>query len=259
MTAKSTSRSDYETSATPLGVMPKDYPDGFEVGVHQHSRGQFIYATSGLMKISTDQAFWLVPPQHALWMPPGLDHNMQAIGHVTLRSLYVRADVLPQDFPSRPKVVHVLPFLRELILRAAKVPIDYAEKSHDACILDVLLGEIRLASQTIDFCLTPARDKRLSRVCQAILDDPANDTSLDEWARSVGTSVRTLARLFTKELGVTFILWRQQVRIMVALPRLASGESVTSIATDLGYESPGAFTQVFRRLMGAVPSTYFED
>ena len=84
-------------------------------------------------------------------------------------------------------------------------------------------------------------------------------TSLDDWANIVGTSVRTLARLFRKEFGVTFILWRQQVRMMAALPRLASGESVTSIATDLGYESPGAFTQVFRRLMGAVPSTYFED
>lgn len=258
MSAKSTNRFDYETSVMPLGVMPKDYPVGFEVGTHHHSRGQLIYATAGLMKISTDRALWLVPPQHALWMPPGIDHGMQTIGRVTLRSLYIRPDVLPPNFPSHPKVIRVSPFLRELLVRAATVPIDYAEESHDARVLVVLLGEIELAYQAIDFCLASARDKRLSRVCDAIISDPGNEGSLEDWARFAGTSSRTLARLFKKEFGITFIAWRQQVRIMLALPRLASGEQVTSVAADLGYE-PGAFTQMFRRLMGAAPSAYFED
>ncbi len=259
MPAKSTNRFDYETSATPLGVMPKDYPEGFEVGTHRHSRGQLIYAASGLMKISTDKALWIVPPQHALWMPPEIDHNMQAIRRATLRTLYVRPDMLPPSFPSHPTVIRVSPFLRELLLRAAMVPIDYAEGSQDARILAALLGEIELACHAFDFCLAPARDKRLSRICDAIISDPASDGSLEDWASLVGTSSRTLARLFKKEFGVTFIAWRQQVRIMLALPRLASGEQITSIAADLGYETPGAFTQMFRRLMGVAPSTYFQD
>jgi len=259
MSLKSTRRSDYETAAMPLGVMPKDYPDGFAVDTHRHPRGQLIYATAGLMKVSTATALWLVPPQHALWMPPELDHRMQAIGRVSLRSLYVRPDVLPPDLPAYPRVIRVSAFLRELLLRAAAVPIGYAEDSHDAQILAVLLGEIALACQAIDFRLATARDKRLARVCDALIADPARGDSLEDWASFAGTSGRTLARLFNREFGVTFSAWRQQVRIMLALPRLAAGEPVTTVAADLGYATPGAFTQVFRRLMGAAPSSYFED
>ena len=51
----------------------------------------------------------------------------------------------------------------------------------------------------------------------------------------------------------------QQRRILAALPRLAAGEAVTSLALDLGYETPGAFAAMFRRLMGTTSSTYFRD
>lgn len=258
MPVKSTHRVDYETSAMPLGVMPKDYPDGCAVETHRHERGQLIYASAGLMKISADGALWLLPPQHALWMPAGRDHDMQAIGPVSLRSLYVRPDALPPGFPDQPKVIRVSPFLRELLLRAAALPIGYAGDSHDAHILGVLLGEIALACAAIDFRLAAARDRRLARVCDALIADPARDDSLEDWAAFAGTSGRTLARLFNKEFGVSFVAWRQQVRIMLALPRLATGTPVTTVATDLGYATPGAFTQVFRRLMGAAPSSYFE-
>ena len=40
------------------------------------------------------------------------------------------------------------------------------------------------------------------------------------------------------------------------LPRLAAGERVTTIALDLGYESPAAFTTMFKRLLGVAPSRY---
>jgi AraC-like DNA-binding protein len=47
--------------------------------------------------------------------------------------------------------------------------------------------------------------------------------------------------------------------LLVALPRLAAGESVTAIALDLGYDSPAAFSTMFRRLLGVPPSRYAGD
>ncbi|MGZ3016753.1 helix-turn-helix domain-containing protein, partial [Pseudomonas aeruginosa] len=73
----------------------------------------------------------------------------------------------------------------------------------------------------------------------------------------VGASSRTLARLFLSELGVTFVHWRHQVRLAAALPRLAAGEAVARIAVDLGYQTPSAFSAMFRRLTGSTPSRYF--
>ncbi len=104
--------------------------------------------------------------------------------------------------------------------------------------------------------LPSGRDKRLFKICQAILNDPGNSRSLEEWAHHAGASKRTMARLFQSEFGVSYLTWRQQVRIVVALSRLAQGDPVTIIAGDLGYETPAAFSLMFRRATGLPPSKY---
>lgn len=45
---------------------------------------------------------------------------------------------------------------------------------------------------------------------------------------------------------------------MSALSRLAVGDSVTRIALDLGYDSPAAFSTMFRRVLGHAPSAWLE-
>jgi len=44
--------------------------------------------------------------------------------------------------------------------------------------------------------------------------------------------------------------------LSVALPKLAAGESVTAVAFDLGYDGPGNFSTMFKRVLGVSPSHY---
>lgn len=46
--------------------------------------------------------------------------------------------------------------------------------------------------------------------------------------------------------------------MVLALARLAAGEAVTRIALDIGYESPAAFSTMFRRILGQAPSVWLE-
>ncbi|SCX56920.1 helix-turn-helix domain-containing protein [Variovorax sp. EL159] len=257
--AKSIHRADYENAPAALGVMPKTYPDGWDTGRHSHDRGQLVYAPVGLMELATADGLWLIPPQHALWIPPHTQHAMRARGTVSMQSLYVRADAIPAGFPRKPQTLRVSPFLRELIGRASTIAIAHDEDGHEGRVLSLILGEIDWARDAVELGLMSARDARLSRVCKALLERPGDARSLVEWAREVHVSERTLARLFRQEFGVTFIGWRQQVRVLAALPRLASGEGITAIALELGYETPGAFTHVFRRFMGVPPSKYLRQ
>lgn len=71
-------------------------------------------------------------------------------------------------------------------------------------------------------------------------------------------SVRSFVRHFGTETGMPFTAWRQRLRILNAQERLARGEAVTSVAFDVGYESPGAFAAIFRKITGHSPAAYMK-
>lgn len=70
--------------------------------------------------------------------------------------------------------------------------------------------------------------------------------------------LRTFNRLFRQQTGLSFSQWRQRGCVVLALARLAAGEAVTRIALDFGYESPAAFSTMFRRVLGQAPSVWLQ-
>jgi AraC-like DNA-binding protein len=70
--------------------------------------------------------------------------------------------------------------------------------------------------------------------------------------------VRTLSRLFTKELGLGFAEWRRQVQLAIAVSKLAEGYSVSHVARSLGF-LPSSFSDMFRRELGVAPSEFRPD
>lgn len=257
MSTKSTDPNDYETSRNAIVAMPKEFQSGFQVRSHVHRRAQLIYATAGVMEVTTADGLWLLPPQRALWMPAGVAHAMRARCDVSLRTLYIAQDACPAFFPASPRSVHVSVLLRELILRVTQMSLDREPTAHERRVLDLLFYEITWDAEGVLHLPVP-KDKRLAALCRAIIDEPGDRRDLEDWAAQTGASSRTLARLFKREFGSSFLLWRRQVRALSALPRLAAGEPVSVVAMDLGYETPGAFAAMFRDIMGETPSRYFD-
>ncbi len=69
--------------------------------------------------------------------------------------------------------------------------------------------------------------------------------------------VKTIQRHFSSELGMTFGQWRQQARLLAAMERLAVGDKVIDVALAMGYDSPSAFTSMFKRQLGQTPAAFF--
>lgn len=67
---------------------------------------------------------------------------------------------------------------------------------------------------------------------------------------------RTLSRHCQRELGMTFMEWRQRLRVVSALPGLQAGQTVERIAQDTGYGSASAFIAMFRQMTGATPDDF---
>jgi AraC-like DNA-binding protein len=125
----------------------------------------------------------------------------------------------------------------------------------EARVLALIPDELR-ALEPEPLHLPLPRDRRLTAVTGRLAADPADGRSLAAWAKLAGAGERTLARLFLSETGLTFGAWRQRLRLLAAIARLAEGQAVTAVAYDLGYDSPSAFIAMFRRNLGETPGHY---
>lgn len=252
---KSTDREDYQKTPRPLAGMAKDFADGSTIEPHSHPRAQLTWAACGIMTVTAARGTWIVPPNRALWIPAETVHAIRMSGLVEMRAIYVDrviADSVAEDC----KVILVSPLLRALMLELAAAPLDYDEGGRTGHVAALFLDEIRtLDAQPLHIPM-PA-DKRLRRVCEALLLNPGRRETLEEWSDLAGASSRTLARLFDRETGMRFVDWRRQVRLAEALLRLAHGQDVAAVARAVGYDSASAFTAMFHQILGRAPRDYF--
>ena len=90
--------------------------------------------------------------------------------------------------------------------------------------------------------------------------DPTAAHEIETLAREVGTSARTLSRLFSAETQLSFKSWCQRARIAAAIQKLSvdANVSVKQLASDLGYASVPAFSHAFRQVTGKTPTEFAE-
>jgi AraC-like DNA-binding protein len=241
-----------ESALPVLGFARDEGP--YDTGWHHHTRCQLLFAIRGVMTVRAHDGTWTVPPQQAVWVPAGVEHAVHAVQEVAMRSLYLDPGAA-WGLPTTCCVLPVPPLLRELILRVVALGRSYPPDSPEARLVAVIPDELRrLKPEPLHLPLP--RDTRLSIVTSALIADPGDRRDLGDWATQAGASERTLARLFNKETGMTFGAWRQRRRLLAAVERLAGGDPVTTVALDLGYDSPSAFITMFKKSLGDTPGRY---
>ncbi len=238
----------------PLAAFARDYPDGHRTGWHSHARAQLLYATGGVMRVSTGAAGFVVPPGRALWVPAGLPHAVSMRGGgVAMRALFVRRDAAEAaSGPRAPAVLAVSPLLRELILAACDEPLEWDPEGRAGRVAALILDEIARA-RPLPLGVPAPRDPRLLRLAEALRADPAKPLTLEGWAAECGASPRTLTRLFRRETGMSFGRWRQMLRLSEAAALLAQGIPSARAAAAVGYASVPAFGSAFRAAFGQTP------
>ncbi|SLN17875.1 AraC family transcriptional regulator [Oceanibacterium hippocampi] len=240
----------------PVVALGSDYPDGYLIAPHSHRRGQLLYASTGVVVVTTPDGAWMMPPQRGIWIPPGTVHEVRMLGPVRMRSLYLDAEAA-RGMPDHCQALGVPPLMRTLLAEAVTLPREYAPAGRADAIMTLIQHEMRRLPP-LPLSLPLPANAALARRCRAFVRQPRLHETIDDWSGDLGLSRRSFTRLFRRETGLSFVAWRQQACIMAALPRLAAGEPVTAVAIDLGYNNPAAFTTMFRRALGSSPGTYLE-
>lgn len=222
---------------------------------HAHARGQLLGTMQGVVTIGADHGRWLIPPVNAIWLPPHVEHDFRSHGAFHGWSVYV-AEHACTALPDTPRVIRLSGLLNEAVARAATWP-EAPLSEPQARIAGVILDEIAALPEEA-LGLPMPTDPRLQKIARAIADDPAERQSMAEWAAWAGIAPRTLSRRFVLETGLTFSAWRQRALLLRSLEMPAAGNSVTTVAFDLGYETVSAFIELFRAHFGTTPARYFK-
>jgi AraC-like DNA-binding protein/mannose-6-phosphate isomerase-like protein (cupin superfamily) len=235
-------------------ALGNDYEQGFILPQHRHRRAQLLYGATGLMYVSTHSGEWIVPPQHAVWIPPETLHAVRFVG-VTTRSLYIEPKCAADSVKHhRCEVIGVSPLLRQLLLEAVDLPPLY-ESARDRALIQLILLELA-AMPVREFDIPLPQHPALRALCQACLLAPSVHEPAERWARTLFMSASTFRRHFLQQTGMTFSAWRQRACVVKALALLTEGKPVNQVALTLGYDNASSFATMFRRVTGQPPSYY---
>lgn len=258
MSAKSPNFPDFDSDSYPQKVVSLRAAGGeheAETPFHQHHKCQLVLALNGYVKCKIADAIWMVPAHCAAWIPSQVPHSNLISSNADVLMLFIDPEI--SGMPDRSCTLSISPLLRELIVHLTKQDQHYLDGSTTARLVEVLVEQLRyMPTEHFDFP-TPI-EPRLNAIAAQLMTAPDDRRSVGEWASQYAMSERTLARLTKQETGLTFGRWRGQLHIVLALQKLALGETVQRIAEDLGYESVSAFITFFKKTLGKPPKQYMK-
>lgn len=222
-------------------------------GLHNHDRGQLLFTYSGSLRITSPSMLAMLPPGRVAWIPPGTPHRVQIRAEVEYRSIYLDA-IHSQLLSENLTILSITPLLREVFERISRAPLDTCWGDGAAAhLLAICLDELKVAHHEAMVLPIP-RDKRMRTIN---LDTVPPD--LCSLSSQIGLSSRTVTRIFKRETGMTYQVWRQSWRFLRAIDLLVSGQRSSQVAFDLDFASDSAFIAFFRQMTGTTPVKYVRE
>lgn len=220
---------------------------------HEHVWGEFIYAFNGVMEVNIDQINYITPPPYGIWLPPNTQHsglNRTSVSHATL---YIH-ESLCSKLPQQAGILLSSPLVSAILQHLKQHPMLDNEPEY-LRLLQVLYDQLHHA-ELIGSYLPHTKHVALKQVLDFLHTHPADNSTLEELARRINMTERTLARLSQRELAMSLNEWRQRLKVMKAMSILNEGKTVENIALDLGYANASAFINMFKRWMKITPDQF---
>jgi len=224
-----------------------------QIPVHHHRKGQLILALTGAITSEVENARWMVPPHHAVWLPGMVAHSNHATPGAQLYFLFIEPGRV--KMPESCCTLKISSLVRELIMTLATRSYRERQQQTTQRLIQVLFDELPHQPQ-MQLQLPVSSHHKIRQMVDTMEQRPTEWQTLAEWAQIFAMSERNLARLVVKETGLSFRRWRHQLLLILAVRLLIEGQAVQNVARALGYDSTTAFITMFKKGLGQTPGRY---
>lgn len=97
---------------------------------------------------------------------------------------------------------------------------------------------------------------RMGQLLQNVLENPAQEWTVDAMAEHVHMSRSNFIRHFTELTGQSPAGFLTVLRMRIAASRLESGDSIERAADHVGYRSSASFSRAFKKVTGSQPGAW---
>jgi AraC-like DNA-binding protein len=245
-------------SRWPGGSLLYDGGEQLVTGWHFHDVHEIEYACRGMVEVKTEAGHYLLPPHQAGWIPAGLRHQTTLNAGVQTLAVVLEPRLVPLA-GDRVRTIAVSALLREMMLYSARWPISRTESGAEADSFFQALGYV------VAEALDDERPLNLPVSTDPVVTAAADYTrahldrvTVTEVARAAGVSERTLRRVFSAHLGMSWRSYLLRARVLRSMALLAAqpDRSVLEVSIAVGFDDVGAFARSFARHCGENPSVY---
>lgn len=224
---------------------------------HSHKIAQLSIPINGIMYIVVDNELFIIPPGMAVFIPEGILHCIKnAKANMIIETIYF-TDIYKNYLPNTTKSFYLSELSKAVISKICSFDKAAFNSTKVMHLISVLLDELDEGCK-LKYSLKLPTNPKLLKIYELFVKSKDFYPSLLDAAKHVFLSTRTLARLFKNELGVSFVLWKQQFIFIKALELLMLEKSTTAVAYKLGYNSDSAFITMFKKMSGGkLPSSFF--
>jgi AraC-like DNA-binding protein len=231
--------------------------------MHAHHKGQLTFVENGIAYCNLTDRSFVVPGRHYIWIPKNMEHYMM-IRHsksTTTRNLYFYShDDDSNPFYDKLGIYPVNDLLLQMISYTSKWK-EHVLPEHPgyrflASLKDILPD---VSTAALPIVLPTTQHERLLPVLQYLALNFEQNLTLENVSSHFDLSERTLSRLFTNVLEMSFVQYLKMLRVVKGIEMmLQTNQNLSEIAYQTGYGSIAAFSKVFYQLTNKRPSVFLQ-
>ena len=219
---------------------------------HTHPDAMLAWCYRGTVWVFLQDAMWRLAPGQGIWVPANVAHTARHEQDSTGCYTYVPAGAgfAPVREVTRVAVPRAV---QEMLLHLGEQDMEPELRVRAQSVLIEMLQNAPPGEAEVRAAVPLPADERVRALVQSVLAAPGDARAAAELFAAHGLHERTVLRVFTRDIGMSFGRWRTGVRMALAARLLVDGRPVGVVAQRCGYATTSAFSAAFKSWCGVTP------